>query len=273
MLVVFDIGGTNTRVARSADGKTLRGRAIVVPTGKDFKTGTSRLQKAVRDLVGGGKEKVKWVGGGVAGTLSRAGDKLLDSPNLPGWIGKPLKKTLSEIFGAPVSLENDAALGALGEAVSGAGRGFRIVGYLTVGTGVGGARVVEGQIDQNARGFEPGRQFISDKGDLEFCVSGAAFMKRHGRRAEEITDKAIWRGAARDLGRGLFNLSVLWSPDVLVLGGPMILGRPRIPIAEAKQVMQKAGGAIFMPEIRQAELGDSSGLYGALALKDRKKRV
>src|SRR6185437_2466030 len=104
--------------------------------------------------------------GGIAGVLNKAKDQLLNAPNLVNWINQPLGQSLSDIVSVSVKLENDASLGGLGEATYGSGQGYKIVGYLTIGTGVGGTRIVNGRIDQNALGFEPGHQTIDINGPL-----------------------------------------------------------------------------------------------------------
>ena len=190
------------------------------------------------------------------------------APNIMGWNGKPFKKELERMFSAPVYLENDAALAGLGEAVKGAGRGYDIVAYMTVSTGVGGARIVNGAIDRNAMGFEIGHQIINYDGEartLEEYVSGSGFMHRFGKLPQDITDPATWEEAARLLAVGLRNTIVHWSPDVLVLGGPIVL-QSRLPFERLREEIQQSVKEVFptTPEIKKAELGDSAGLYGAL---------
>ena len=98
--------------------------------------------------------------GGVPGILNKEKTVLLSAPNLEKWEDVFLKEALEKALDVPVRLENDAALGALGEAVFGAGKDKRIVAYFTVSTGVGGARVTDGRLDEGAFGFEPHRQIV-----------------------------------------------------------------------------------------------------------------
>jgi len=77
-----------------------------------------------------------------------------------------------------VFIENDASIVGLGEAVSGAGMGEEIVVYITVSTGVGGTRIVSGEIDEHAYGFEPGHELINMQDSLEDLVSGTAVEER-----------------------------------------------------------------------------------------------
>ena len=115
MHLLFDIGGTNTRVSVTEDGETFR-EPVVYPTPREFEDGMRRLWEAVLDESGGVKTFEKIVGG-FPGPLDTEKASPLNAPNLPGWVGKPLKRSLEEMFSAEVLLENDAAQVGLGEAV------------------------------------------------------------------------------------------------------------------------------------------------------------
>ncbi|HLP44141.1 MAG TPA: ROK family protein, partial [Candidatus Nanoarchaeia archaeon] len=205
---------------------------------------------------------------------SQKKETLLGGPNLKDWVGKPLQSELNEFFGAPVFVENDAALVGLGEAMRGGGRGFGIVAYVTVSTGVGGAKIVNGTIDPRSVGFEPGHEIIDiDKTlvpdasgtTLESYISGAGLMNRTGKKPKEITDPKVWDDLAHILAYGLNNVAVFWSPDVIVLGGSMITGEPAISIEKTEEYLKEVL-KIYpeIPKIRKAELGDLGGLHGAL---------
>jgi predicted NBD/HSP70 family sugar kinase len=175
---------------------------------------------------------------------------------------------LTGIFGAAVYIENDAAVVGLGEANWGAGRGFEIVAYVTVSTGVGGAKIVNGKIDEHAIGFEPGKQIIdvNTGKTLEQMISGKSLAERTGKLPKEITDEGVWDTEAWILAVGLNNMIVEWSPNCVVLGGSMITGEPAIPIIKTEKYLKEIL-KIFpeIPTLRKAELGDFGGLYGALA--------
>ncbi|MBI2314469.1 ROK family protein, partial [Candidatus Daviesbacteria bacterium] len=163
MFLVFDIGGTNMRLAVSRDGKNIE-EPKILKTPKDFDEGMLLFKKTALNLSDG--EKIKAAAGGIAGPLDGKKEMLVNSPNLAGWVKKPLKKALEKFFGAPVFIENDAALSGLGEATYGSGQGYKIIVYITISTGVGGARIVNSHIDTNALGFEPGHQIIEKDGVL-----------------------------------------------------------------------------------------------------------
>src|SRR3989344_2431253 len=242
MYILFDIGGTKMRVV-SADRKKFLAEPVIVNTPKDFGEGIETLKNIISNLSQGAP--IEAIVGGVAGT-----------------------------FNVPVSIENDAALVGLGEANYGAGRDHNIVVYLTISTGVGGVRIVNGTIDESALGFEPGHQIIDpdntlcptcEGNDLEAYVSGTAIEKRFGKKPYEIHDDTVWDELAKYLAYGLANTTVHWSPNIIVLGGSM-MKEVGIPVPAVKKHLTEIL-KIFpkIPEIKKAELADFGGLYGALS--------
>ncbi|MBI2039215.1 MAG: ROK family protein [Candidatus Niyogibacteria bacterium] len=253
MYLLFDIGATKTRIAVS-DGDRM-GEPVIIPTHQNFDEALRVFVSAAQKVLNGARpEKIV---GGATGKIARHA---------------PLKKTLEDALSAPVMLENDAALAGLGEAHFGAGRGREIVAYFTISTGVGGARIVRGAIDANAQGFEPGFHIIetATRQTLEDAISGRAVERRFGVKPEAIRDAQLWEELAEKLAVGIHNAVVFWSPDIVILGGSMILGNPAIPL-ERIHAHLAALPQIFpeLPTIEKAALGDSAGLYGALALANR----
>ena len=186
---------------------------------------------------------------------------------------KLLGKTISEVVGKE---KIDAALVGLGEAVSGTGKGHRIVAYMTVSTGVGGVRIVNGKIDENALGFEPGHQVINFdgpnctgcgvSGHLESYICGRDVEAKYKMKPYEIADPKIWDDLAKYLAYGVNNTLIHWSPDILVLGGSM-MKRVGIPIDNVRQYVKQFTKILPQtPPIELASLGDWGGLYGGLEL-------
>lgn len=267
MNIVFDIGGSQTRVGISRGGKSLDQVSIKL-TQPDWESGMRILEEVIDDL--SGKEKVTGMVGGIAGVWDREKARLLKSPNLPNWVDKPIKERLQHKYQTPVVLENDAALGGLGEAVWGAGRGEKIVGYLAIGTGVGGARIVEGKIDHNAFGFEPGHQIVQSTptvATLEQMVGGRSIDLRYGVDAAQLHDESAWREIISFLAAGIVNITLLWSPHMVVLGGSV---SKAIPIVELKEEVAKRI-VIFpwVPKIETSQLLDEAGLWGGLAMLNK----
>lgn len=269
MFLLFDIGGTKTRIALSHDGKTHQEPRIIT-TPKNPEEGIAEFKEIAQELAA--DEPIEKAVGGIAGPLDREKNALLNSPNLPEWVGFPLHKKLAKELGKiPVFLENDAALVGLGEATTGAGSGYSIVAYITISTGVGGVRIVDGAVDQNALGFEPGHQIMGTLPDgspryLEKTISGRALEKRLGKKPYEVTDNEVWDELARHLAFGLVNTVVHWSPDIVVLGGSM-MKKIGIPIDRVQSYLKKS--LYIFPEpppLVKGTLGDEGGLFGALAL-------
>jgi len=277
MYAYFDIGGTKTRIAVSKDGKAFE-EPVKHQTPKDFRAGVEFIAKTIHELSHG--EHVVAAGGGVAGPLNREKTMLVRSPNLPDWVGKPLVEELSERLGAPVFIENDSAVVALGEAHYGAGKNDPIMAYITVSTGVGGVRIVDGHIDVNAFGFEPGHQYIDfDQSVCPECawaeaeqyLSGTATEHRFHSKPYDIHDPEVWEELSRWLAYMLNNTIVHWSPHSVVLGGSMIVGDPAIPVDRVAHHLDRIC-TIFpqKPAIKKALLVDLGGLYGAMELVRQK---
>lgn len=265
MKLVFDVGGTNTRVGLVSRGK-------LGPT-KHFRTDTTGggvefMIEQTAEFVAG--HKLDAVAGGLPGQVDAKTGRIIRAKNIPNWEGQAFTNLLSDRLGAPVRVVNDVVIGGLGEANYGAGKGVSIMAYFTVSTGVNGVRIIDGAVDRNARGFEVGAQLMSDDegnvSTLEGLTGGAALERRTGTDPRYIQDPAVWRREARFLARGLYNSCLHWSPERIVLGGPMMQD---ISIDDVIYEMQRhpdmTGG---WPEIVKATLGDERGLYGAITLFD-----
>lgn len=266
--LLLDIGGTNIRIGVSGDLKNIKS-SKTIPTNLNFEQALKEIKAIVDELAP--STKIQALSSGVR-ALNKEKTALIDHPHFPMWVNKPLKKSLEELFNCPVFLENDAAMNGLGEAVFGPGKNKKIVAFHTVSTGIGGARIVNGMIDQNSLGFEPGNQIIDADGSLlnrkepiylEGYISGTALEERFGKKNHENEDPKVWKEATEILAMGLNNTLVYWSPDLIILGGSLM---KRINLNFLKAEMKKVV-KIFseLPDIVLTELEDKSGLYGAMA--------
>lgn len=273
MYLVFDIGGSKTRLALSKDKQTI-GEPKVIDTPEEFEAGIKLISETVKEMLG--SEKLIAAAGGVAGVLNKEKTELSRAAHLMKWAWKPLKEELEKAFLVPVRLENDSAVVGLGEAHEGRGKDQKIVAYLTVSTGVGGARIVGGKIDENSFGFEPGHQIIDPngkmclacgiKGHLEAYISGYQVGIEHKMPPYEIADAEVWEELSKYLAYGVNDILVHWSPDIVVIGGSM-MKRVGIPIERVRHHLKDIF-KIFpqIPPVELATLGDLGGLYGGLAL-------
>jgi fructokinase len=271
--VLFDIGGTQTRVTISEDLETFSDVESFKTPAK-FEEGVEKMSAAIKKLT---DNKITAMAGGIRGLLTEEKDGIQNDAILTKWVGKNIVKKLQSFGDIPIFLENDTALAGVGEAVFGAGREFEIVAYHTISTGVGGVKIENSEIDHASAGFEPGHQILDiDRtvlGEditptLENLVSGTAVSERLGVKAYEIPQSdVVWDELAEYLAQGLRNTILYWSPDIIVLGGAMIVGNPAISVdATRKYTVEVIDGFVETPLIAKAELGDHAGLYGAMAI-------
>ncbi len=272
--ILFDIGGTKTRVALSEDLEHFE-EPIKFETPASYREGFEVLVGAIDALTK--SRGLTAIAGGIRGPLNHEKTGIVSETKLIDWVGRNIVADLSSRYHVPVTLENDTAIVGLGEAIFGAGKGYDIVAYHTVSTGVGGARFVHGRLDAASIGFEPGHQDLDlDRSilghrvphTLENLVSGTALQNRRGVKPYEISqDDGVWDELAGYLSHGLKNTIMYWSPDVIVLGGSMIVGDPRILREDVERHTKEAlGNFLPCPPIVDARFRDEGGLYGAMAL-------
>jgi len=264
MNLLFDIGGTKMRFSISDNFKTLQ-NTLIYPSVQNYREAISFIKEHKDEITQG--NSIEYISGGIAGVVQK--NELFNAPHLLDWIGKPLANDLKEIFGAKdILVQNDAALAALAESVVGAGKDFGIVAYLTISTGIGGARVINKYLDESYFGFEPGHQIINiNNGQFqtfESLASGSGIEATYGQSASEINTPQVWSQVEDSIAYGLNNVTLLWSPEVIILGGGIInsnnidLERVRNKLSQLVKVFPK------IPELKKSELGEEVGLYGAL---------
>jgi glucokinase len=147
--LALDIGGTNVTC-----GLVTRGGKILI---KDsFPTSNGSAPQALTDLIAdklktlsresGLSRRPKAIGIGAPGWIKPTEGIVMMAPNIPGWQNVPITRIMSQAMDIPAMLENDANLYALGEWLSGAGRGYQNEITLTLGTGVGGGLILNGRL-------------------------------------------------------------------------------------------------------------------------------
>ncbi len=279
MFAYFDIGGTKSRVVISLDGNSFDD-PVKFDTPKDYNEGIALVTEKILELADG--TPIEAAGGGVAGPVDSEHTMLINSPNLPDWAGKPLVQDLSTKLGCPVYMRNDTAIVGLGEAHHGAGKGDKIMAYITVSTGVGGTRIVDGHLDKGVHNFEPGHQIIDfDKSACPECysvvaqdyLSGTATEHRFHKKAYEVMEPEVWEQLSRWLAFMLNNTIVHWAPNSVVLGGSMIVGDPAIPVDRIAEHLDDIL-CIYpdKPAVKKAKLEDMGGLYGAMVYVNQQIR-
>ena len=262
----IEIGGTKLQiVVGDAEAKILERRRFAVNKAEGATGIRKQIEGAVKEIV---KTTVlKAVGVGYGGPVDWRTGKICCSHHIEGWSDFELGKWLAELTGAPVSVDNDANVAALGEAFHGAGVGANPVFYVTLGSGVGGGLIVDGRIYHGATPgeVEIGHVRLDRAGTiLESRCSGWSVdarirvladtepasvlaqlsREKPGNGARHLTealrrnDAAAWRilqEVAEDLAFGLSHVTQLFHPEVIILGGGLSnLGEPlRAAVAEA----------------------------------------
>ncbi|HRY31068.1 MAG TPA: ROK family protein [Candidatus Paceibacterota bacterium] len=262
MYIACDIGGTQFRVAKSEDLVEFD-EPIIEETPTNPKEGLKLIATTIRNLVK--KEKVEAIIFGIAGIINPTHEFLLKSNHLKAWERVPIKEFFEKEFGAKVFIENDSAMVGLGEALAGAGKGFDSVVYITVSTGIGGAKIVRGKFEKNKFGFEPGYQILNNETgeNWEDLASGTAVEKKYKKHPKEVAKTAHWQKIERNVAIGIHNSILHWSPDVVVVGGSMAKDLNADRLKEEISKLMKIHPEI--PEIRLATLGSIGGIFGGFA--------
>ncbi len=144
-----DLGGTNLRIAAvSTDGKLLEKVTLAtkVPLGPNHVI--TEMCDAIQRLCAKHKTEGKFLGAGIGvpGIVDTQTGLMRKAANLPGFENYPAGAEIQRRLGTRVVVENDAKVAALGEQWLGAARGVANVAVLTLGTGIGGAIILEGKI-------------------------------------------------------------------------------------------------------------------------------
>ena len=263
-IIAVDFGGTNIRAAYfpspNPPPATHCKTATLATEGPDAVI--DRLIHSIESQIPEDAAGVQ-IGIGAPGPLDPHIGVILSSPNLAGWTNVPLRDQLSEHFGVPVFLGNDANMAALGEWRFGAGQGTNDMVYLTLGTGIGGGVIVNRQLLLGARGLagELGHLIIMSngptcgcgiKGHIEAVAAGPAIARNAAAQMEagrtsilsdtlnsqgKITSVDVGEAAiAGDglalslieeagflLGHHLANLAHAFNPELFILGGGISL--------------------------------------------------
>ncbi len=190
-----DVGGTKVLGGVvDPDGKILlRSRRDTPRQGGSALTAT--IAEVIKELLV--DHEVDSVGISAAGFVSSDRKTMLATPNISGWNGVDLQAEISTLVGLNVVIENDANSAAWGEARHGAGRGENHLMMLTVGTGIGGGVVVDGELYRGAFGIaaEFGHVRVVPEGHLCGCGARGCFeqyasgnaLLRHARESISAT--------------------------------------------------------------------------------------
>ncbi len=282
----IDLGGTAIKLGRfAADGTLIQ--AITVPTPQPA-TPEAVLQsivEAINEL--DPAQTCGAIGVGTPGPADATGRIAKVAINLAGWSDVPLADWLEAKTNRPTILANDANCAGLGEAWLGAGRSYQNLILLTLGTGVGGAIVLDGQLFVGHQGAAAELGLITidpngapcnsgNRGSLEQHVSIQAIRRQTGKEPHELGQLAqsgdaealeFWRSYGRDLGVGLTSLIYVLTPEAIVIGGGVSASAEFFFPAAIAEIEQRVlpssrAGLKLIP----AELGNQAGIVGAAKL-------
>jgi glucokinase len=261
----IDLGGTNIKIGLlTSEMKVLAQSSCRTESERGFDFVIGQMVAAVRALCGQNHvalASLRGVGIGCPGPLNLKEGRVIMMPNFPGWRDLPIREALHQAIGLPVVLENDANVAAYGEYRMGAGQGLKSLAMFTLGTGIGGGIVTNGQMvrgetdtaaefghipmDLNGRLCGCGR-----RGCLEAYCGAPGLVKRfgeavedgrrsvlvgQGRKCEDLTAKDIFDAAAGGdalageiVDRTAYYLAVacdvvvnIVDPDIIVFAGGM----------------------------------------------------
>jgi glucokinase len=307
VFLALDIGGTKIAGGIvNADGALLRREAVPTEAAQGSKQIIANALRLSKDLLDSHRQvsriPVLALGVGSVGQIDYASGRVVFATStLPGWAGTCLKSTLSAELGLSTFVENDANAAAYGEYRAGAARGYRHVVCLTLGTGIGGGVIADGQLLRGATGSaaELGHVAVEMNGDpcpcgrrgcLEAYSSGSALLRTAKNRLDflprgtrsvlsvqpTLTGPVIFEAAAngdslaqdvverycRYLAKGLTSFQFAFDPESFVLGGG---------VSEVGELLLE-GIRCALPEqdrhirLLLASLGNDAGLIGAALL-------
>ena len=292
MIGAVDIGGTKIAVGMVDDHGSVLAKLESPTAGeRGYADGLARITSMLREAAQNARTEISGIGIGSTGWVFPFTGEFGDVDFLPLWKGCNPVADLARAFGVRVALENDGDASALGEAAWGAGRGKRRLIYVTVGTGIGGGIILDGQLYRGVDRSHPevGHHVIDASGPACTCgfrgcwealATGpamAAWYKSNGggdgrdlgakqifhlaREGDALAQRAVER-ETHYLGLGLANLIGLFVPDMIVLGGSVMKS---IRLKDLRGVI--AQGCRFVPwektELALASLGEDANLIGA----------
>ncbi len=290
------IGGTDTRIGLiDVHQHVIAERMIKTNAERPAEEVVEEIGRTVLALLEQQKipmDQCVGAGIGVPGTVDRKQGVVRYSNNIR-WEDVDIVKEMGKYLPLPIYIANDADCAALGEVTAGAGRDYQDVIMLTLGTGVGGGIILDGNIyeGKGIGGSELGHMVIVEdgeqctcgrKGCLEAYVSETALI-RDVRRAvgKELTPEAVFAAAKKDeavkavvdsyirrLGTGIVNIVNIFRPQLVLLGGGVsVQGEELIkPVEEIMRQGCFGKEKSELPQIKIASLGNEAGMIGAAGL-------
>ena len=277
--LAIDIGGTKFTVALFEDGRITRRESRAT----DREGGPGWMLEQIEAIWHAWRPEVRIhrCGIGFGGPVDFERQQTVLSTHARGWRNFDLPQRAETLLAVPVLIDNDANLGALGEAIHGAGKdGARPLFYLTLSTGIGGGIVLEssrvyrgadswaGEIGHVTIQPDGPECLCGARGCLERLCSGLWLERDFGQPAHELMrDAEFVERYVVNLAAGLKAVVMLLNPARIVIGGGIAkAGEALFAPLRAELRRQVTGWSGARLDVVPASLGDDSVLWGALAL-------
>lgn len=291
-----DVGGTNIKLGLVApSGKIIAKTNLITKSYvRHPRQMINALVAAIHALIRDNGKTIKDIAGigiGLPGQINSSRGIVLFLPNVPGWKNVPLRKIIQKQLKLPVFMDNDVNLIALGEWKLGAGRGYKNLVCITLGTGVGGGLILDGSL-YRGEGFvagEIGHMPLNEQGPACNCGGTGCFERYVGNRIlmhkaagifgkENIRPQDVfalanrgnaravrfWRETATHIGNALVGVINLLNPRLVIIGGG-IANNYKFMGKTIQKVIRRRALKVQrdMVKIVRARLGDDAGILGA----------
>lgn len=282
----IDLGGTAIKIGCfDQSGVCLKSLSVPTPQPATPEAVLETMVAAIAEL--NSKFQIAAIGVGTPGPADAVGRIARVAINLTNWHDVPLADWLEAKTGCPTIIANDANCAGLGEAWLGAGRWFRNMILLTLGTGVGGAIILDGKLFVGHHGTAGELGLITlnpdgppcnsgNQGSLEQFVSVPAIRRRTGMEPSELGQMALagdpqalefWQAYGRDLGAGLASLLYVLTPEAVIIGGGVSASAEFfLPAALAEVERRVLPSSRAGLQLLPAKLGNQAGMVGAARL-------
>lgn len=284
-IIGIDIGGTTIKADLYDDLGTSLNQFKEIETIIDYDLGTNQILNQVCDLIGEYilHYSIDGVGISTAGVVNaNTGEIIYAGYTIPGYIGVNFTSEIEKRFGLSTFVENDVNCAALGELWKGQAKDKKNVVMVTIGTGIGGSIIVNGQI-VNGFNYTAGEVGYIPVGnsDWQSKASTTALIHLYQKKSLKtnqtgrtfFTDLSSGDKVAKEtfeifvenLTKGLLTISYLLNPEILILGGGILAKKdillPEIQSSLAKNAMDNR----FLPKnVVAATLGNEAGRIGAV---------
>ncbi|MFD1441360.1 ROK family protein [Lacticaseibacillus hegangensis] len=281
-ILCIDVGGTDIKSAiYHSDGRLFK-EFPNTATARDHKPVIQQIVGIVAD--GAVHNRIDGVAVSTAGVVDNvSGDVVFAGYTMPGYSGTKIKDTIESKFGYDCAVENDVNAACLAEAWLGAGQDLSSLVCLTVGTGVGGAIMIDRKLVTGVGhtageiGYIPvGNRHFQDMASTTYLVARAnelagSLTYENGlqvfegvRLGNEFCIRAV-DDLVSNLSRGLTTIIYLLNPEAIVLGGGVMAQKDYLEKRIIQSVRQQLVSEIFdRTEIRFAKMGNHAGMIGAL---------